>query len=51
MNLCYWSRLFGNLLIDDNYKNLKRTITINILGFNLFKGNHYRHRGFIFDPK
>jgi len=36
--LFYWSKLFSRqLLSGENYNNLKRTITITILDFNLFK--------------
>jgi predicted transposase/invertase (TIGR01784 family) len=36
--LFYWSKLFARqLLSGENYNNLKRTVTITILDFNLFK--------------
>jgi len=35
--LTYWAKMFlGNLLIGEDYDNLKKCIIVNIVGFNLF---------------
>ena len=37
-SLFYWSKLFsGQLEVSESYKNLHRTISINILDFKLFE--------------
>lgn len=41
-SIYYWARLFtGQLATGDPYKNLKRTITISILDFNMFNDDRY----------
>ncbi|MBR4903294.1 MAG: Rpn family recombination-promoting nuclease/putative transposase [Selenomonadaceae bacterium] len=37
----YWSRLYNELKSDEEYTELKRTVTINILDFNLFEKKKY----------
>lgn len=40
--LFYWSRLYSNQIKKgENYKNLNKTITINILNFNYIDSNKY----------
>jgi predicted transposase/invertase (TIGR01784 family) len=44
-SLYYWSRLFaGQVIVGERYNNLKKTISINILEFNLFQedGRYWR---------
>ena len=40
-SLYYWSRLYNELKSDEEYTELKRTVTINILDFNLFEKKKY----------
>lgn len=40
-SLYYWSRLYNDLKSGEEYTELKRTVTINILDFNLFDKNIY----------
>jgi predicted transposase/invertase (TIGR01784 family) len=40
-SLFYWARNFANLKRGEEYDQLKRTIAINILGFNLFDEKKY----------
>jgi predicted transposase/invertase (TIGR01784 family) len=49
--LFYWSELFcGQLKVGEKYKNLKRTISISVLDFNLFKNDdRYWRRGYLTD--
>ncbi len=50
-SLFYWSKVFaGQMNVSENYKDLKRTISINILDFTLFKNDaRYWRKGFIKD--
>ena len=44
-SLYYWSNLYSNgLYKKEDYKENKRTIVINILGFNIFKDGPYHER-------
>lgn len=46
-SLYYWAKLYSNQLKSgEPYEELKRTITINILDFNLFKGNDNAYSSF-----
>ena len=40
-SLYYWSRLYNELKSGEEYTELKRTVTINILDFNLFEKKKY----------
>jgi len=40
-SLFYWARNFADLKRGEEYDQLKRTIAINILGFNLFSEKNY----------
>ena len=40
-SLYYWSRLYNELKSGEEYTELKRTVAINILDFNLFDKNSY----------
>ncbi len=40
-SLYYWSRLYNDLKSGEDYTALKRTVTINILDFNLFNKKIY----------
>lgn len=40
-SLYYWSRLYNELKSGEEYTELKRTVTINILDFNLFEKKQY----------
>lgn len=40
-SLYYWSRLYNELKSGEGYTELKRTVTINILDFNLFDRKEY----------
>ena len=40
-SLFYWARNFADLKRGEEYDQLKRTIAINILGFNLFNEKNY----------
>ena len=40
-SLYYWSRLYNELKSGEEYTELKRTVTINILDFNLFDRKKY----------
>lgn len=40
-SLYYWSRLYNELKSGEEYTELKRTVTINILYFNLFEKKKY----------
>lgn len=40
-SLYYWSRLYNELKSGEEYMELKRTVTINILDFNLFEKKKY----------
>ena len=42
-SLYYWARLYNSLKRGDEYADLKRTILINILDFNLFDEHKYPH--------
>jgi predicted transposase/invertase (TIGR01784 family) len=50
-SLFYWSQLFsGQLPKGNDYRDLKRTISIIVLDFDLFKGdNRYWRKCFIKD--
>lgn len=52
-SLFYWSKLFsGQLNISEDYKHLKRTISINILDFVLFKEDErFWRKNFITDTE
>lgn len=40
--LFYWAKLYtSELKSDEDYGNLKHTIMINIINFNMFKGSDY----------
>ncbi|MFD1677530.1 Rpn family recombination-promoting nuclease/putative transposase [Alicyclobacillus fodiniaquatilis] len=40
--LYYWARMYGGQLVEGGrYRNLCRTVTINILGFNYLASEHY----------
>ena len=40
--LYYWAKLFsGQLIVGDDYEQLRKTITINILNFRLFDDDSY----------
>ena len=42
--LYYWSRVYGGQLIEGGqYRNLRRTVTINILGFNYIDNDRYHN--------
>ena len=40
-SLYYWSRLYNDLKSGEDYTELKRTVAINILDFNLFDKKNY----------
>ena len=40
-SLYYWARLYNELKSGEEYTELKRTVTINILDFNLFEKKKY----------
>lgn len=42
-SLYYWSRLYNDLKSGEEYTDLKRTVSINILDFSLFDKNIYPH--------
>ena len=50
-SLFYWSKMFaGSLIVKENYGKLRRTVSINILDFNLFeKDNRYYRKLYITD--
>lgn len=53
-SLYYWSRLYNDLKSGEDYTELKRTVAINILDFNLFDKKKYTdyHSCFgIYNPK
>lgn len=51
--LFYWSKLFsGQLEVSEQYQNLKRTISISILDFTLFKNDErFWRKGYIKDDE